>query len=264
MKNIESGKVKLRSRYIFIAEKLGLGSAVVLSILLVVLFCNLLLYYLRATDNLSYLSFGKSGILAFLESFPYLLVALVIVSVFVAGLLLKHTGTLYKRPFSYLAIGLVVFALVAGTALAYTSVDERLEDETYIPAGPGMFLRPLFQHDLDDQSGVAGRIVSVTTSTLVIQTPEGERTVVVPPSFLPLLSRINPEDFVVAVGTKHGDVFDADQLRIAAPNEMPMIRRFVHHHFDIQVPPMMNDSSSSHCFDVCAPGTMCGSVCDLQ
>ena len=66
MSEINSGRVKLRSKYIFLAEKLGIGSAFALSALLGVLFFTLVLYYLRASDNLRYLSFGSRGLFAFL------------------------------------------------------------------------------------------------------------------------------------------------------------------------------------------------------
>ena len=41
MSKIKSGKIKLRSRYVFAAQKLGLGGALVLTILLAILFFSL-------------------------------------------------------------------------------------------------------------------------------------------------------------------------------------------------------------------------------
>jgi len=52
MDKIKTGRVKLRSRYVFLAEKLGLGSALALSFMLAALFFSLFLSYLKASDNL--------------------------------------------------------------------------------------------------------------------------------------------------------------------------------------------------------------------
>ena len=90
MAEIKSGKVKLRSRYVFLAEKLGIGSAFIFSVFLAVLFFTLVLFYLQASDNLGYLSFGSRGMFAFLETFPYLLVATLIICVFIAEIGRAH------------------------------------------------------------------------------------------------------------------------------------------------------------------------------
>ena len=92
MESIKGGNVKLRSRYLFLAEKLGLGSALVLTILLAVLFFSLVLFYLQATDNLWYLSFGSRGIYAFLESFPYFLVVALVILILLSDWILKKSG----------------------------------------------------------------------------------------------------------------------------------------------------------------------------
>src|SRR3989338_8494632 len=112
MKEINQGSVKLRSRYLFLADKLSMGSVLALTVLLAILFCSLALLYLKSSDNLGYLSFGNRGVLAFLESFPYFLMAMIIVLMFFAGFLIKKSDISYKNPFGYYALGLVgVFLL---------------------------------------------------------------------------------------------------------------------------------------------------------
>ena len=58
MSEIASGKVKLRSRYLFFSEKLGLRSVAILTILLAVLAFTVILFYLVSADSLNYLEFG--------------------------------------------------------------------------------------------------------------------------------------------------------------------------------------------------------------
>jgi preprotein translocase subunit SecG len=98
MDKIKTGQVKLKSKYVFLAEKLGLGTAFTLSTVLSILLFNLTLFYMKETDNLQYLSFGKRGILAFLESFPYMLVVSFIILILLAGYLISKSEAGYKKP----------------------------------------------------------------------------------------------------------------------------------------------------------------------
>ena len=91
MEKIKTGKVSLRSKYIFLAEKLGFSSVLIFSVLLSILFLSLVLFYFKSTDNLIYLSFGSRGLFAFLESFPIWLVIIFTALIFLAGWLLTKT-----------------------------------------------------------------------------------------------------------------------------------------------------------------------------
>ncbi|KKU25722.1 MAG: hypothetical protein UX39_C0021G0004 [Candidatus Magasanikbacteria bacterium GW2011_GWA2_46_17] len=232
MSEITSGRIKLRSKYIFFAEKLGLGSAFVLSVLLAVLFFNLALFYLKASDNLSYLSFGSRGVLAFLGSFPYLLIVSMVVFIFLAGLLLKRSDVSYKKPFGYLALGLVGFIMLSGSVMAFSGIPERIERESYSQRPSGRIFRPFMRHGLGERRrGVAGRVVETGDGYINIQTPRSVVKVVLSalqnqPSEMPATGK-----FVTAIGEKKGDVFMALNIRVMNERDLPMIRRGVHRRF---------------------------------
>ena len=127
MNRIKSGQVKLKSKYIFFAERLGLGTALSFSFVLAALFFNLLLFYLKETDNMRYLSFGKEGVFAFLESFPYPIVIVFIISLLLVSYLIKKNDIFYKSSFSHIIIFLIVSITFFGAVLTYTNVAERIE-----------------------------------------------------------------------------------------------------------------------------------------
>ena len=106
MKKIEKSKIK--SKYFVLTEKIGLGGGLIFSILLSIFFLNLFLFYIKSIDNLEYLSFGKNGILAFLESFPYHWLLIFIIALFIAGYLITKYDISYKKPFIYIAIALIL------------------------------------------------------------------------------------------------------------------------------------------------------------
>jgi len=233
MKDIHSGKVKLRSRYIFLAEKLGLGSAVILSLLLGALAFNVLFFYLRATDNLIYLSFGRAGLFAFLESFPYLLVIGCIILVFLAGILVKKSNLSYKRPFAYSAVLLVAIIIAGGAALTYTGIAEGLEKKGCRQGNGDRIIKPFFRNCFYSRKyGVAGKILGFEESAIILQTPEGLRRVLVKHN--PSLDVLRPGQFVVVVGELNDETFQAQEVRIIDEGRIPMIRRGIMHRFPPQ------------------------------
>ena len=221
MSEIKSGRVKLRSKYIFLAEKFGLGSAFVLSVLLAVLFFSLLLYYLRASDNLIYLSFGSRGFFVFLSSFPYLLIIALIVSIFVAGFIIKKNDSFYHKPFGLLAVCLVGLVLVFGSVLAFTNMAERIDR------------RASFLHSgMEERDrGIAGIIVDVEEDFVILRTPFGLKKVDLEYVKNGNLLEVRPGLFMVAVGERTPDVFVAFGFKVFSEDKMPMIRRGVERRF---------------------------------
>lgn len=232
MSQIKSGKVKLRSRYIFLAEKVGIGSAFVFSLLLAVLFLALLFFYLKSSDNLIYLSFGSRGLFAFLETFPYLLLVSLIISIFIAGFILKKSGVMYQKPFGYLAMGLIGFIFLVGLILTFTSLIQKLEERSYQRMGPGKFFRPfIHQEFIEKENGTVGRIIEIGENFVNIQTPLDTQKLD--------LSKVNYANisfkegsFVVAIGEKDEEGnFLVENIKVINEGEMPMLRRGIHDKF---------------------------------
>lgn len=229
MAKIKSGQVKLRSKYIFLAEKLGLSSAFILSVLLAVLFLSLVLFYLRASDNLFYLSFGSIGLFAFLESFPYLLVIALIVFILVAGLIIKKSDVSYQKPFGYLALGLVGFILIAGVGLALTNIAETVQKSSLNIRPMGMMLSPFGAGEASEGNrGIAGRITEVGNGYALVQTPNNIIKLNITDDAI-----ILPEvgQFVVAVGARGEGEFAVEMIRQVNEAQMKMIRNKVHRKF---------------------------------
>ncbi|GEM_PF-567651 len=244
MSEIKSGRVKLRSKYVFLAKKLGLNSGIILTVILSILFFSLVLFYMRTTDSLEYLSFGKAGILAFLESFPYLLVVSLILLLFATGYLITKTEWSYKKPFKYFALGILTLVLIVGSAAAYSGVTESIEEQAFKNRVPGMFLKPLIGRGIESRGrGIAGKIYEINDNYLILETPRGFEKV----SLLELdcdnsdshrFSEAGCQDpftidqFIIAVGKKEDSVFVAEKIHVVGEKGFPpMIRRGIHRQF---------------------------------
>jgi len=234
--DIKSGRLKLRSKYIFWAEKFGVGGAFVLSLILAIIFFNLALFYMRATDNLEYLSFGVNGLLAFLESFPYLLVVSLIIFVLLTGYLITKSGLTYKQPFKYIALILLLFIILSGSALAYTNIAEKIEQQVYSSKAVAPFLKPFFNRSQYlNNRGVAGMIQEIEENNLVIQTPQGLLNVNLAESDYEQPFAVS--QFIMAIGEKQGNNFITHKIRVIDQDALPMLKRGIHHRFN-----MVNDN----------------------
>lgn len=217
MADIQSGRVKLRSRFVFAAEKLGLGSAVVLSVFVAVLACMFALFYLTASDALAYLNFGHSGLAAFLDSFPYTLVLVLIGVILLAGYLLKKTDLVYKYSYAYVALGLLMVIVIGGAALAATNVAEMLETQR--------FIKPFIERSLETRNhGVVGRVMQVAPMTMLVQTPQGDLIVHLEYTLKPLPT-LEPGLFIMAIGKLQPPEFWAERVRVISPDEARLLRR---------------------------------------
>lgn len=221
MGKIKSGQVKLKSKYIFLAEKLGLGTAFALSVLLSILFFNLIFFYLKETDNLKYLSFGKFGIFAFLESFPYLLVIAFIILIVLSGYLLTKSDVSYKKPFGYLAVGMVALIMVFGGILTYADLGQRFEGEARRGnESVRVFFQPLTEiHN----NGIAGVVSEKGADYLIVETPQGLRRIET--NDVQDIPDIQKDQFIIAVGNGDEFNFKVVKIRVANKEDMPSIDR---------------------------------------
>lgn len=229
MDKIDTGQVKLKSKYVFLAEKLGLGTAFVFSVVLSILLFNLTLFYMKETDNLQYLSFGKNGILAFLESFPYALVIAFILFMVLASYLTTKSDVSYKKPFGYIAASLIIFIMFLGGVLTYTKVAEQIEMANH-PFGVFLMRGSLEMRD----RGIAGIVFETGEDYLIVETPQGLRNI--------SLSKMEEEvpeiekgKFVVAIGDTDEYDFVAESIRVLEKENMPIINRGINRKF-IQKP----------------------------
>jgi hypothetical protein len=71
MKQIMDGKVKMTSPFFILMRKIGIRTTIIFSLLVSGLCLSVMLYILKKTSLLGYLSFGIPGIKVFLLSFPY-------------------------------------------------------------------------------------------------------------------------------------------------------------------------------------------------
>lgn len=84
LKIIREKKIRMRRPFVFLAQRLGLESALILVLLIGALLVSLIFYFLKKTQALKHLSLGLPGVKAFLLALPYDYIALFIITLILA------------------------------------------------------------------------------------------------------------------------------------------------------------------------------------
>lgn len=222
MGEIASGRVTVRSRYLFIAEKLGLGSAMALTAFLGSLLFAILLWYMKDAETLSYLSFGSDGLLAFWESLPYGLLVSAIIAFLLAGYLVKKSGWVYKVPFGIFVISAIALLSIIGLGLTFTNLPRKIGMEEFETTKP--IFRPILPANKTGKSSLIGKITVWEDPSGILATPHGPRPI--DAHFVPAIERahITPGLILMVIGKPEDDVFVARHLRIVPENKMRHMR----------------------------------------
>lgn len=115
MEKIRQGSIKMKHPFVFIVEELGLRSALFVLVLAGAFSFSVILYLLKKTGALEFLSFGFPGIFVFLKILPYDYIALLLIAILVGSYILKKLDV--SRAFGFFHIAPTVFLLLLISAI---------------------------------------------------------------------------------------------------------------------------------------------------
>ncbi|MEE8180106.1 MAG: hypothetical protein V3T89_03205 [bacterium] len=213
MKRIKDEKISFRSKYVFLAKKLGLRGGFILSLVLAILFFNLAFFTMKVSGNLEFLSFGRMGILAFLESFPYHWILIGLLFFLVSSTILSRYDISYKKPFKAILAVLFGIVFVLGILLAVSGTNEVIEER--VSQGKAPFLQSFYRRRELWKNGLVGEVIEIRSSGLLVETGGRKRVFVqfTENILLPVGSDFKFGDLIRTVGKWDGEDFHAYVLR---------------------------------------------------
>ncbi len=180
MGKIIKEKITLRSKYLFLAQSIGITSFLLFTAILSVFFLNLFLYTLKANDSLSFLSFGSFGFFSFLEMFPYEFVIISIILFILLGFLWKKFDILYKHSFQKVLVVLIFLVTIISLALTFSGMNEGIHEQLQAGHFPGF--RPFYGRVMDEgkrlKRGLIGRVIMINDKFLQVQAENKEVKVI--------------------------------------------------------------------------------------
>ncbi len=171
---IESGQVKMRSKWRFLAEKIGLESGLLLAIVVFLLVLSLFLAYWQNQATQELLEFGTPGWERVLRSAPYELIALGLVLLLLINFLIKKFNWGYKRPWLVWVGAIVVGGVVVAGFINHLNFLGRLNKAAFPGYGQGMWGKYYYQRINYWQEKVKqGEIISEDKYKWTIKTDNG-------------------------------------------------------------------------------------------
>ena len=196
LKVIRSGEAKIRPRWRFILQTVGLVVSIFAAVLILLYLASFIIFILRETGVWFAPTFGAPGWYSFFSSLPWILILILILFMVLLALLIKRYPVVYERPSMYLFMGVILIVILGGLLIAATPFHKKLFEASRAGGLPvlGNFYRGYGMHGPDDIH--RGVIIATTTNGVIIKDENGQTSTVlfngIPPqpggdsgSFLP-------------------------------------------------------------------------------
>ncbi len=126
MSQIRKNELKIKSKWVFIAKKMGIKSGLALVILLLVFLINAFFYYIKTNNLLISLHYGPAFWQRLLHSLPYDLILIIIVLGVLLNFIVKRFDFSYKKPFAFISAVFIIFIILGAFTVFATDFNTLL------------------------------------------------------------------------------------------------------------------------------------------
>jgi hypothetical protein len=228
LKAIETGHVKMRSKWQYNAKSTFIIFGMVLIALLVLFLVSFIVFVLRQTGLWFVPGFGFSGFGIFFMSLPWVLILLAAIFMLLLEILVKRYSFAYVRPFLYSALAVIFLGIVGGILIGQTPLQERFFDEAENGQLPfaGTLYKYYGQQSSNITLGIITKINSNGYQIALYGDGDDSFAVIVGPKAqtLPPYS-LKVGDVVVILGPRKGNTIVAQGIQ--KPSNLPLPRRRV-------------------------------------
>ncbi|MFC1711640.1 hypothetical protein ACFLZ1_03590 [Patescibacteria group bacterium] len=223
MLKIKKDNIKIHSKYLVGFMRILKLSAFVLLLSISAVFLSFIIYWLKTTQNLDFLTFGRLGVFAFVQSFPISWFLIAFFFYALSGYVIKAYDISYQKPYKLLLTLVLVFTGFYGSLISVTGADE-LIIKKIIENSKGKLIEPYLksiyndQHGQVEKNGVVGEVIKVDHNTLRVCVNEHSIDVIIAKeSSFSAGQKIKENDWVRVVGEKDNGSFQATKFRKMEP-----------------------------------------------
>ncbi len=169
VQKVNAGQIKMRSRWEFVAKRIGLQSGIALSVAALVVSLSFGLYLVQQYRVSHLLSIGIFGWQRFLNYFPFEMIGLAALMIVGMNYLIRQTDWGYKRSWRFWAVVVIVVALPLALMLNRFQAAHALHQR--ILNAKALGFRSYFETRLQDleKSFVEGTLIALDAETCSIQ-----------------------------------------------------------------------------------------------
>lgn len=170
---IANGKIKMRSKWVFAIEKLGLEGGLIFSIILGVIMICLMLYIMEENGVFEFAEFGFTSLPIIFDNIPRDLVIIAIILFLIANLIIKQFDFSYRKPFYIFSCGALTIVVLAVAFLTYSGASRTIISKiTNTKIVKNIITNRIIKEPLGDKA-VIGKIVKVGSDKIYVFTPDG-------------------------------------------------------------------------------------------
>ncbi len=172
---IEKGEVKMRSKYIFILKTILIVGLIALFSLFILYLGSLMVFVFKINDMDIFSGMGIQGIKIILNTFPWYLVFLMFLLVFLVEILAKKFSLVYRKPLLYSFVIIVMLMVVGSVFVDATSIHHSffdLAEEERLPRAMGGMYRYL--GNLEMENVHFGTLLDKSKESWLLEIKEGE------------------------------------------------------------------------------------------
>lgn len=173
---IKSGKIKMRSKSWFVAEKSALVILIIVLIIAYLLFINFAFYTLQQSGTLEFLEFGFAGLWPFITNIPFPFIIWAGISLLLAYFIYKNLDLSYQKPKYFIFISSAVLILGFGLgffAYGFNNILDKNSQRLNIP-----IIKDAYQNahpsNLNSNYGLLAKITEVKPQYIVARASGGK------------------------------------------------------------------------------------------
>lgn len=229
LRRIDEQKISMRPKLYFTLQLVSIGIVAAAILLFTIFIFNFLVFSIRINSHDALLGFGPRGLQAFIMFFPWNLLLVDIVLVFVLEWLIRRFRFAYKVPVLYLLGVLCVATVAFGYGIDRggfndDALDRADRHELFGPVGE------FYEHARRPMPLGGGvslcRIESISGNTMIVSYGSTTMNVVLPPnSRQATTSGLAVGDVVLIAGDVHDDVLYAYGIHKPKRQGIPMMLR---------------------------------------
>lgn len=169
---IQQQKLEVKDKKYFVWKNI-FSLATIFLFVLVVLFCFSFIFFFISRNNLfGFSHFGLRGWQTLFFAFPWFLLILAIVLIFILELIFKKYQLVYRRPLVYSLGVLLICAFVFGTIIARTSWHDQLLEQAHDKQLP--FLGRMYRNFDEPKNLHVGKLQEQTEAMWIMQSRRGD------------------------------------------------------------------------------------------
>ena len=172
LERIEQEHIHMKPRLYFTIKIIAYSIIFILACILLLSIVSFMVFIVEYYGFFDLPAFGMEGISSFIASFPWVLFAITLVLIFIAQRLMRRFEFAYRKPVSYLLIGIGVLSLGGGMLLmSSTELPHIFFDSDEYPGLSSEFI-PLHSGFMP-QGFITGTIVSMQKGSLLVKESDG-------------------------------------------------------------------------------------------